>query len=1443
MTFRNKISIFSFVFVFMLSAVMTIPAYADDGLPPVDVPVEALPIEPPTQDPVVVDAVQAQPEVVVVLNEAGEAVPLASQEAANAIVAGDPMWCPVGVTPGGAGCTGTTTSFATMLTNLTGMYTSVGPSKAGVIWIEDSYNSAVNDAAAPGFFILTGSNLTAMKDFALTLQGGWSGTGTTITPGGVSYFTGDSLSILNWNGDVTLNNIVITGTTGTNGLQVFTTKNIVLNNVQSNGNAGRGALLQNDSGVGNITITNSQFNGNGTTDGEGLRAESKGIITLKDVTASSNGGANGYGAYLYNRFSATPKAITLSGTNTFNGNNMDGLYIASDGAITLNNIIASSNSGYGAQLYNNFNVAIPSGITLTGTNTFTDNNAIGLSITSFGAVKISNLFANSNTDSGVIIKNEQGNTAQPVTLTGTNEFKYNGFAGLVIWSKGQINLNNISANSNAGFHGVDLDNRFGSAALGVTLTGTNSFSQNFNNGLNIKSFGTILLNAITADGNGTGGGGTGASIENGSSVSLKNVTITGFNSFSDNYTTGLRIITSGVITLNNIKASSNNSGVGGNGAELNNTLSGSSVPKAITLAGTNEFNTNSGHGLTISSYGAVTTNNITANNNGGDGANIINNLAGSPQAVTLNGTNQFNDNADHGLYVISKGAIRTNAVTANNASVGQGVVLDNGGTGAVGGVTMTGTNLFTGNKLTNLSITSRGAITLNSVTANSSITANGASLTNTYSSSAAVTMTGTNSFNSNSTNGLLVYSNGAITVSNLTASDNGNTGGIDGAYLDNSGSTSKAGVTVSGVNSFVGNVNGNGLQVYSLGNVIIGSVTASSNTGNGLYINNAFTGGIGSVTLSGTNIFNANAATNLNITSHGAISLSNVNSTNATGVGSGAFLDNCHYLVSACTAPSKPVTLSGTNSFSGNANSGLYINSNGAITLSNVTAENNIYRGADIYNVNATSAVGVTLTGTNKFNSNQDTGLYIQSKGLISVSNLTANTSTTDNGARLNNNSNGSTAGVTLTGFNSFDHNAINGLNVNTNGVITISNLTATYSAGGAGAVLNNLGSPSNATTPKGVTLSGTNTFSNNQTDGLVIDTYGSVLINNLTANNNGSFLHPGRGVDIDNNHIGAVIAANVTLTGANTFTGNYLNGLYVFSFGSISISNLTATNNSSFGAQLVNNGALSNAFGVTITGVNKFTNNVAYGLFIQSKGAVTVSSVTATSHNNTGVFIDNTFAGNTAPKPVTLSGVNEFTGNYNGLTIVSNGLVTISSINASNNTGNWGVSVNNSTAAAATPAGVNFTGTNTFNNNTAGSGLILNSKGKITLNNITANHNGIYGLSVTNNGVALTSGVIITGYGIFNTNSDNGANITSTGAVNLTKITGDSNLKSGLVVTTTSTVTLTCGSFNMNAWYGWEVHNATTATMIGVFTAGNTLGSFDNAGVPTVFVRACPLP
>ncbi|MBL8090747.1 MAG: hypothetical protein JNJ43_10485, partial [Anaerolineales bacterium] len=403
------------VFVFILSGVLATPVYADESLPPTDVPAETqaeetapqesneeeappltsgetntVPSEASTLDEEqpILEQLPENTEIIV-LDEDGEAIPLATQEAQQTIIIGDPVWCPATVaspTPGLNGCTGSYGTFAALLADpiLTAVSVSgVGPTTNGVIWIASNYNGADNSVIT-----IDGGVFTAMNDFALTLKGGWCD-GTDMTCVGLIDPTKPStfdvrLQILNWNNTVTINDIIIDTATG-DGLTVTTTGNIVLKNVQSNNNTGRGATLDNSTGAGNVTITNSKFNNNGGA--AGLTVISKGTITIKDLTANDN---TNYGANLDNDSATTAKTVTLSGSNTFNANGSVGLFISSVGAITVNNISANNNST-GTDLNNalliNGLVPATAGITLTGTNIFNDNTNAGINILSYGIIK------------------------------------------------------------------------------------------------------------------------------------------------------------------------------------------------------------------------------------------------------------------------------------------------------------------------------------------------------------------------------------------------------------------------------------------------------------------------------------------------------------------------------------------------------------------------------------------------------------------------------------------------------------------------------------------------------------------------------------------------------------------------------------------------------------------------------------------------------------------------------------------------------------------------------------------------------------------------------------------------------------------------------------------------------------------------------------------------
>ena len=173
---------------------------------------------------------------------------------------------------------------------------------AGTIWIETSYNSSIGDS---GGVNIDGSLLGSTQNFALTLKGGWTGSGVTINTAAPSTFN-VPLSI-NWNAAVTLSDIVITGLAdpGSTALTITTPATVTLTRVNVNTNAGSGAYIDNSAGTGAVTVSSSTFSSN--SGGDGLDIYSYGVITLNSVTASNND--EGYGAYLDNNYQGAGQVL------------------------------------------------------------------------------------------------------------------------------------------------------------------------------------------------------------------------------------------------------------------------------------------------------------------------------------------------------------------------------------------------------------------------------------------------------------------------------------------------------------------------------------------------------------------------------------------------------------------------------------------------------------------------------------------------------------------------------------------------------------------------------------------------------------------------------------------------------------------------------------------------------------------------------------------------------------------------------------------------------------------------------------------------------------------------------------------------------------------------------------------------------------------------------
>jgi hypothetical protein len=351
---------------------------------PTEVPSEPAatdtPAEPASEtesEPIEVSEIlEAAPEgtEVVVLDENSEVVPLASQEAAEIVAVTDPMWCPAGVLPGGAGCS---INFANSQALIDDMDNS-NPNTTNSIYEQDG---TIYFTADPGgsFLLLRGSEIQnldydALKVYNLTLQGGWNGLndGAGFALGGQTDFGANRVQIGTsanpWAGNITINNFSINGVVNNSGLIVYTDGAISLNSVNSQNNTGTsqsttgyGAYLVNTSGNNDVTVQNSSFENNARS---GLRVSSNGNVSI----SSSNS----------------------------TGNSIDGFQALTAGNITLSDVIANGNTEWGAFLIND----IGEGNVTVSNSTFDSNTStgqdVGLGIFSAGDVTLVEVSASNN---------------------------------------------------------------------------------------------------------------------------------------------------------------------------------------------------------------------------------------------------------------------------------------------------------------------------------------------------------------------------------------------------------------------------------------------------------------------------------------------------------------------------------------------------------------------------------------------------------------------------------------------------------------------------------------------------------------------------------------------------------------------------------------------------------------------------------------------------------------------------------------------------------------------------------------------------------------------------------------------------------------------------------------------------------------------------------------
>lgn len=489
-----------------------------------------------------VEVLEALPEGanLVVLDQEGGAVPLASSEAEETLANGDPMYCAGTDAPGSASCI----SYGTIEAAI--HHAQQAGNGDCTIYVEVGYSSPTHNTIVVDDLAFVDNN------FSINIFGGYDLVSKTVV--GQTTLEQNFL-ISNITGSLTLANFLIEEfSTSHSTIVVSNSDDVTLNNMDIN-NSGSGNAVRIDHSQ-NVTIQNSKIHEEGS--GFGVFVHSSDDIDVVNTTIKEYG--NDGGIYMENTDGVLLEKVVIQSHDS--GCSFPGCYIQAirfnNGSnYTLRDVTATSD--YGSGLSTNDHI---SGYMRIFDSEFDDNGQRGVSIFSGGPVSITNTSVRDNHgDYGLLVDSDtidlktvhvdsNENTGALLFADGWIKIQTSTFSGnhhnygLYAVSFNQyVDVNGIAANGN---------DDYGARLVADTYVSVfnSQFNANGDQGLYAEAPDYITVNSVTASGNGDDG------IE---LNSHGNITVT-CSVFKDNDQDGLESTMTGpgsTLTLNSVTISGN----------------------------------------------------------------------------------------------------------------------------------------------------------------------------------------------------------------------------------------------------------------------------------------------------------------------------------------------------------------------------------------------------------------------------------------------------------------------------------------------------------------------------------------------------------------------------------------------------------------------------------------------------------------------------------------------------------------------------------------------------------------------------------------------------------------------------------------------------------------------------------------------------------------------